>query len=212
MFASNFGNHCLPLMAHFDKPINCKVTEAPFPSKMDCIGKILVENVALGMGMRMRYEAGNCAIVFSIRELSNDVLKMIVNLGHIFVKNHTRPKATIHGFSWGHWKVHIHLHVHVHVVRRTYNVHTLHQPSPWDPEEEQNTYYYYCTAVLLHYCNTWRRLPAGHQPSSSMISELATAISFDIGVWVYDSLVPTWPGNEARCMRDYLGQSRSQAT
>ena len=32
------------------------------------------------------------------KELSNDVLKMIFNVGHIFVKNRTRPKAIIHGF------------------------------------------------------------------------------------------------------------------
>ena len=32
------------------------------------------------------------------KELSNDVLKMISDLGHIFVKNRTQPKAIIHGF------------------------------------------------------------------------------------------------------------------
>ena len=33
------------------------------------------------------------------KELSNDALKVIVSLGHIFVKNRTRPKAIVHGFS-----------------------------------------------------------------------------------------------------------------
>ena len=67
MFAPYFGNHCLPLMAHFDMPINCRVTDVPFLSKMDYVGTILEENIALSMGMRMRYEAGNSAIVFSIK-------------------------------------------------------------------------------------------------------------------------------------------------
>ena len=30
--------------------------------------------------------------------LSNDVLKMVFDVGHIFAKNRTRPKAIIHGF------------------------------------------------------------------------------------------------------------------
>ena len=48
----------------------------------------------------MRYEAGDCAIVVNIKELSNDVLKIIFNVSHIFVKNRSRPKAIIiHGFS-----------------------------------------------------------------------------------------------------------------
>ena len=33
------------------------------------------------------------------KELSNDVLKMIVDVGHIFVKNRSQPKAIIHVFS-----------------------------------------------------------------------------------------------------------------
>ena len=41
----------------------------------------------------MRCEAGNCAIVVSIKRALNDVLKMIFNFGHIFVK-----KAIIYGF------------------------------------------------------------------------------------------------------------------
>ena len=53
----------------------------------------------------MRFEAEDCAIVVSIKELSSDVLSIKVTfyLGHIFVKNHSRPKAIatvsiIHGF------------------------------------------------------------------------------------------------------------------
>ena len=34
----------------------------------------------------------------ALKELSNDVLSMIFNVGHIFVKNCTQPKAIIHGF------------------------------------------------------------------------------------------------------------------
>ena len=41
----------------------------------------------------MRYEADNCAIVVSIKELSNDVLKVIFNLGPIFVKYRSWAKA-----------------------------------------------------------------------------------------------------------------------
>ena len=33
-------------------------------------------------------------------ELSNDVLNMDFNVGHIFAKNRTQAKAIIHGFSW----------------------------------------------------------------------------------------------------------------
>ena len=32
--------------------------------------------------------------------LSNDVLKVDFNVGHIFAKNRTQAKAIIHGFSW----------------------------------------------------------------------------------------------------------------
>ena len=56
------------------------------------LGIDLEESVALGMGMWMRYEAGNYAIVVSIKELSNDVLRMVFNFSYIFVKNHSRPK------------------------------------------------------------------------------------------------------------------------
>ena len=35
----------------------------------------------------MRYEAGGCAIVVTIKELSNDVLKKVFDLSHIFAKN-----------------------------------------------------------------------------------------------------------------------------
>ena len=34
------------------------------------------------------------------KHLSNDVLKVDFNVGHIFAKNCTRPKAIIHGFTW----------------------------------------------------------------------------------------------------------------
>jgi len=34
------------------------------------------------------------------KELSNDVLYVIFDVGHIFAKNHTQPEAIIHGFSW----------------------------------------------------------------------------------------------------------------
>ena len=33
------------------------------------------------------------------KEPSTDVLKMTFDIGHIFAKNRTRPKAIIHGFS-----------------------------------------------------------------------------------------------------------------
>ena len=46
----------------------------------------------------MRYEAGDCAIMISIKTASNYVLKLVLIVGHIFAKNHTRPKAIIHGF------------------------------------------------------------------------------------------------------------------
>ena len=55
--------------------------------------------------MCMRFEAEDCAIVVSIKELSNDVLNIKVTfyLGHTFVKYHSQPKAIatvsiIHGF------------------------------------------------------------------------------------------------------------------
>ena len=38
----------------------------------------LEENVALGTGMSIRYEDGDCGIVISIKNLSNDVLKMLL--------------------------------------------------------------------------------------------------------------------------------------
>ena len=41
----------------------------------------------------MRYEAGNCTIVISMKNLSDDVLKVDFNVGHIFAKNHTQAKA-----------------------------------------------------------------------------------------------------------------------
>ena len=50
------------------------------------LGIDLEESVALGMGMWMRYEAGNYAIVVSIKELSNDVLKMVFNFSYILSK------------------------------------------------------------------------------------------------------------------------------
>ena len=47
----------------------------------------------------MRYEDGNCTIAISMIRCFNDVLEMVFNVGHIFVKNRTRPKAIIiHGF------------------------------------------------------------------------------------------------------------------
>ena len=41
----------------------------------------------------LRYEAGDCAVVVSIKEPSNDILKMVFNFGRIFAKNRTQPKA-----------------------------------------------------------------------------------------------------------------------
>ena len=46
----------------------------------------------------MRYEAGDCAIVTCVKGLSIDLLKQIFDVGHIFAKNRTQPKAIIHGF------------------------------------------------------------------------------------------------------------------
>jgi len=36
----------------------------------------------------------------ALKELSNDVLKVIFIVGHIFAKNRIQPGAIIHGFSW----------------------------------------------------------------------------------------------------------------
>ena len=54
--------------------------------------------VTLYLGMRMRYEAGNCAIVISMKKILKWCPK---NVFHclIFAQNCTQPKA-IHGFSW----------------------------------------------------------------------------------------------------------------
>ena len=33
-------------------------------------------------------------------ELSNDILTVIFDAGHIFAKNRSQPEAIIHGFTW----------------------------------------------------------------------------------------------------------------
>ena len=41
----------------------------------------------------MRYEAGDCTTVIASKELSNDVLKVIFDAGHIFPKIALKPEA-----------------------------------------------------------------------------------------------------------------------
>ena len=43
----------------------------------------------------MRYEAGNCTIVVSIKELPNDVLEMIFNLSQCFVENQSDHRLCV---------------------------------------------------------------------------------------------------------------------
>jgi len=59
----------------------------------------------------MRYEAGNCTIVISMKRPFNNVLKVDFNVGHIFAENCIRPKAmvffVIYGQNSTYWKMDI---------------------------------------------------------------------------------------------------------